>query len=45
MVNESDYDMKGYLQEAEQIAKKKLEMYSSLMASISNFKQRYGNYY
>lgn len=35
MVNETDYDMKGYLDMAEAIARKKLEMYSNLLESIS----------
>ena len=43
MVNEAEYDMKGYLNMAEKIAKKKLEMYSNLLESISQFKQKYGN--
>ena len=41
MVNEAEYDMKGYLNMAEKIAKKKLEMYSSLLENISQFKQKY----
>ena len=45
MVNEADYDMKGYLDSAEAIARKKLEMYSSLLANIGQFKEKYGNYY
>jgi hypothetical protein len=32
MVNETNYDMKGYLDMAEVIARKKLEMYSSLLS-------------
>ena len=43
MVNEAEYDMKGYLNMAEKIAKKKLEMYSSLLENISQFKQKYRN--
>ncbi len=42
MVNEADYDMRGYLDMAEKIAKKKLEMYSVLMRDISEFKNRFG---
>jgi hypothetical protein len=34
MVNETDYDMEGYLEMAEIIARKKLEMYSELLANI-----------
>lgn len=43
MVNESDYDMKGYLDMAEDIARKKLEMYSNLLNNIHQFKNRFGN--
>lgn len=45
MVNEADYDMKGYLRMAETIAKKKLEMYSNLLNSIQHFKHKYNNQY
>ena len=45
MVNEADYDMKGYLQMAEVIAKKKLEMYSSLLSNINDFKLKFGHQY
>jgi hypothetical protein len=45
MVNEIDYDMKGYLDRAEKIAMKKLEMYSNLLDNIKDFKMKYGNYY
>lgn len=38
MVNDVEYDMKGYLNMAEQIARKKLEMYSNLLENISQFK-------
>ena len=41
MVNDVEYDMKGYLNMAEQIARKKLEMYSNLLENISQFKQKY----
>jgi hypothetical protein len=34
MVNEMDYDMEGYLDMAENIAQKKLEMYSQLLNNI-----------
>lgn len=43
MVNEADYDMKGYLDMAEAIARKKLQMYSTLMQNIGDFKQRFGH--
>lgn len=43
MVNDSNYDMKGYLDMAEQIARKKLEMYSKLLGDISDFKKRFGH--
>jgi hypothetical protein len=43
MVNDVDYDMKEYLNMAEAIARKKLEMYSSLLANINEFKMKYGN--
>ena len=45
MLNEANYDMKGYLDMAEAIARKKLDMYSSLLANISEFKQRFGQEY
>ena len=45
MVNETDYDMCGYLNMAEHIARKKLEMYSSLLQSIGDFKARFGDSY
>ena len=38
MVNDVEYDMKSYLKMAEQIARKKLEMYSNLLENISQFK-------
>lgn len=34
MVNEADYDMKGYIQMAEQIARKKIAMYAQLLENI-----------
>ena len=43
MVNDSNYDMGGYLRMAEVIAKKKLEMYSKLLGDIEEFKSRFGN--
>lgn len=42
MVNEAQYDMKGYLAMAEVIAKKKLEMYSRLLQDIEEFRVRFG---
>jgi hypothetical protein len=45
MLNEANYDMKGYLDMAETIARKKLDMYSNLLANISEFKQRFGSEY
>lgn len=41
MVNENNYDMNGYLDKAEEIARKKLEMYSQLVQNISIFKDKY----
>ena len=41
MVHEAQYDMKGYLDMAEIIAKKKLEMYSKLLSDIGEFRQRF----
>ena len=41
MVNEAQSDMKGYLNMAEIIAKKKLEMYSKLLSDISEFRHRF----
>jgi hypothetical protein len=43
MVNETQYDMKGYLAMAEVIARKKLQMYSKLLADINEFRERFGN--
>lgn len=45
MVNETDYDMATYLNMAERIARKKLEMYSNLLANISDFKAKFGDGY
>lgn len=42
MVNEAHYDMKGYLAMAEVIARKKLEMYSKLLAGIGEFRNKFG---
>ena len=44
-MNETDYDMGRYLNMAESIARKKLEMYSNLLANINDFKQRFGDGY
>lgn len=41
MVNEVDYDMKNYLDMAESIAMKKLEMYGHLLQNIREFKNKY----
>lgn len=41
MVNEVDYDMDGYLDKAEEIARKKLDMYSKLLENISMFKRKH----
>lgn len=41
MVNETDYDMDRYLNTAESIARKKIEMYSNLLANIGDFKSKY----
>lgn len=43
MVNETNYDMKGYLDMAENIARKKLEMYSKLLGDISEFKRKFAH--
>lgn len=43
MVNEAQYDMKGYLKMAEVIAKKKLQMYSKLLNDINEFRERFGD--
>jgi hypothetical protein len=43
MVNETNYDMKGYLNTAEAIAKKKLEMYSRLLSQIGAFKSKFAS--
>ena len=39
MMNDEQYDMASYLESAEEIARKKLAMYSELLQNISNFKQ------
>lgn len=44
MVHEAQYDMKGYLDMAEVIAKKKLEMYSKLLGDISEFRMRFDHH-
>ena len=43
MVNDANYDMRGYLDMAERIARKKLEMYTKLVGDISEFKRRFGD--
>lgn len=45
MVNESDYDIKTYIEMAEAIARKKIEMYSNLISNIQDFKERFGHLY
>lgn len=39
MMNDEQYDMGAYLDSAEEIARKKLAMYSELLNNISNFKK------
>jgi hypothetical protein len=41
MVNDANYDMKGYLDMAEAIAMKKLDMYSKLLNDIHDFRRRF----
>ena len=43
MVNDANYDMKGYLDMAEAIARKKLEMYSRLLSDIGEFKRKFAD--
>ena len=43
MVNDANYDMKGYLDMAESIARKKLEMYSNLLNNIHMFRERFAD--
>lgn len=43
MVNQDTYDMKGYIRNAEQIARKKLQMYAKLLEDIESFKKKYGD--
>ena len=38
MMNDEHYDMGAYLEQAEEIARKKLAMYSELLSNIGNFK-------
>ena len=38
MMNDEQYDMGAYLASAEEIARKKLAMYSELLNNISSFK-------
>ena len=42
MLNAEQYDMDGYLNSAEEIARQKLEMYTELLNNIQNFKKEYG---
>ena len=41
MMNDEIYDMGGYLESAEEIARKKLAMYSELLENIGTFKTSY----
>lgn len=41
MLNDENYDMDGYLESAEEIARKKLNMYSELLRNIESFKKEY----
>ena len=41
MMNDEQYDMAAYLESAEEIARKKLAMYSELLRNIGNFKQEF----
>lgn len=41
MMNDEQYDMAAYLESAEEIARKKLAMYSELLNNISNFKREF----
>lgn len=41
MVNDVNYDMNGYLDMAENIAMKKLEMYQKLLNDIQDFRGKF----
>jgi len=41
----SNYDMKGYIEKAEEIAKMKVQMYKKLIHSIKVFKEKFGSEY
>lgn len=41
MMNDEQYDMAAYLESAEEIARKKLAMYSELLRNIGTFKQEF----
>ena len=43
MMNDEQYDMAAYLESAEEIARKKLTMYSELLRNIGNFKHDFMN--
>ena len=43
MLNDENYDMDSYLQSAEEIARKKLGMYSELLQNIEGFKTKFAN--
>ena len=42
-MNDEHYDMAAYLESAEDIARKKLAMYSELLTNIGNFKREFMN--
>ena len=41
MMNDEQYDMGAYLDSAEEIARKKLAMYSELLSNINSFKREF----
>ncbi len=41
MMNDEQYDMGAYLDQAEVIARKKLAMYSELLQNIGHFKNQF----
>ena len=41
MMNDEQYDMAAYLESAEEIARKKLAMYSELLTNIGRFKHEF----
>lgn len=42
MVNEDNYDIDGYMDRAEEIARQKIEIYSQLLRNISMFRDKHG---